>query len=302
MKTPGRNNAAGNLMQRRKGAETQIGTDTLNSVLRSPFRARSPDRFFRCAPLRLCVFALKIRVPTAWFRLSALVFIFTLLHAAFTRAAETNAFSESALAELTKPSKKIPFKTVIHATTGFRVLDLNTNNPAHVALRGKILKAAALAGERARKEGISSVRANEAGNHLEPFVRTALRDAGLEARIPVTTAGHAQATGYPDIEITGATPCYLELKSYNAATADTTQRTFYYSPSATPKITRDALHFLLAYELEKVTRQGEALFVPAHWKLLTLQDLEVDLKSEFNQSNRGMYRDGKLLLDEGELK
>lgn len=232
----------------------------------------------------------------------ALVLIFTLLHPAFTRAAETNALSEPALAELTKPYKNILFKTVIHATTGFRVLDLDTNNPAHVALRGKILKAAALAGERARQEGISSVRANEAGNHLEPFVRAALRDAGLEARIPVTTAGHAQVTGYPDIEITGATPCYLELKTYHATTADTTQRSFYYSPSAKPKITHDALHFLLAYELQKVTRQGETLFVPAHWKLLTLQDLEVDLKSEFNQSNRGMYRDGKLLLDEGKLK
>lgn len=92
------------------------------------------------------------------------------------------------------------------------------------------------------------------------------------------------------------------MKTYHATTADTTQRSFYYSPSAKPKITNDALHFLLAYELQKVTRQGETLFVPAHWKLLTLQDLEVDLKSEFNQSNRGMDRDGKLLLDEGKLK
>lgn len=253
---------------------------------------------------RFSAFSASPRFPlsfsTAFARFSTLVFIFALLHPAFTRAAEAN--SESALAELTKPSKKIPFKTVIHATTGHRVLDLDTNNPAHVELRGKILKAAALAGERARKAGISSVRANEAGNHLEPFVRTALRDAGLEARIPVTTAGHAQVTGYPDIEIDGATPCYLELKTYHASTADTTQRSFYYTPSATPKITRDALHFLLAYELERVTRKGETLFVPAHWKLLTLQDLEVDLKSEFNQSNRGMYRDGKLLLDEGKVK
>ncbi len=229
-----------------------------------------------------------------------LVFIVAFLHPALTRAADTNL--ESSLAELTKPAKKIPFKTVIQATTGFRVLDLDTNNPAHLELRAKILKAAALAGERAHREGISSVRANEAGNHLEPFVRTALRDAGLEARIPVTAAGHAQVTGYPDIEINGATPCYLELKSYHITTANSTQRTFYYAPSATPKITHDALHFLLAYELEKVTRKGKVLFVPVHWKLLTLQDLEVDLKSEFNQSNRGLYRDGKMVLDEAPVK
>ena len=229
-----------------------------------------------------------------------LVFIVALLHPALTRAADTNL--ESTLAELTKPAKKIPFKTVIHATTGFRVLDLDTNNPAHVELRAKLLKAATLAGEHIRKEGISAARVNEAGNHLEPFVRSALRDAGLEAHIPVTTAGHAQVTGYPDIEIDGVTPCYLELKSYNATNANATLRTFYYSPSPTPKITHDALHFLLAYELKKVTRDGKVVFVPTHWKLLTLQDLEVDLKSEFNQSNRGMYRDGKLVLDEGKLK
>ena len=228
----------------------------------------------------------------------AILFCMLFSHAAFAQPAP----SERALAELAQPAKKIPFKAVIHATTGHRVLDFDTNNPAHADLRVKLLRAAALAGERARKDGLAAVRPNEAGNHLEPFVRAALKEAGLEARIPRTTADRAQVAGYPDIEIVGPVPCYLELKSYNAATADTTQRTFYYSPSATPKITHDALHFLLAYELEKVTRDGKVIFVPTHWKLLTLQDLEVDLKSEFNQSNRGMYRDGKLVVDEGKLK
>ena len=213
----------------------------------------------------------------------------------------TNTALEASLAELTKPSKKIPFKAVIHATTGRRVLDFDTNNPAHVELRKKLLRAAALAGERARRDGLTTLRANEAGNHLEPFVRAALREAGLEARVPVNTTGRAQATGYPDVEITGATPCYLELKSYSATTVNTTQRSFYYSPSETPKVTRDALHFLLAYELEKETRDGQAVFRPVHWKLLTLQDLEVDLKFEFNQSNRGLYGRDDATLDEGKI-
>jgi len=214
----------------------------------------------------------------------------------------TNAVSERVLAELVKPAKKLPFKTVIQSTTGHRVLDLNTNDPSHVELRTKILKAAALAGERARKEGLAAVRPNEAGNQLEPFIRAALNDSGLAARIPRTTSDRAQAVGYPDIEITGAVPCYLELKTYNAATVDTTQRSFYYSPSETPKVTRDAVHLLLAYELEKVERAGKTLFVPNHWKLLTLQDLEVDLKFEFNQSNRGLYKDGSATLDEGPVR
>ena len=224
---------------------------------------------------------------------------FCILRSAFAQT--TNSFDERALSELTKPTKKVPFKTVLHATTGHRLIELDTNNPAHVALRTKILKAAAMAGERARREGISTARANEAGNHLEPFVRAALKDAGLEARVPVNSSGRAQATGYPDIELTGEPACYIELKTYSAATAHTTQRSFYYSPSATPKVTRDAIHLLLAYELEKIERDGRSVFVPNHWKLLTLEDLEVDLKFEFNQSNRGLYDRGRATLDEGAI-
>lgn len=216
-------------------------------------------------------------------------------------AADTNAISEAALADLTKPARKIPFKTVIHATTGWRVIDFDTNNPAHRELRRKILTAAAQAGDSARKTGIPAARVNEAGNHLEPLVRAALQNVGLAARVPVNVAGHAQATGYPDIEITGPTPCYLELKTYHATTANTTQRSFYYSPSETPKVTRDALHLLLAYELERDTRDGEAVFRPKHWRLLTLENLEVDLKFEFNQSNRGLYGNGQAQLEQGGL-
>ena len=44
--------------------------------------------------------------------------------------------------------------------------------------------------------------------------------------------------------------------------------------------------------------------VPVHWKLITLENLEVELKAEFNQSNRGLYGagPGKALLSEGAVK
>ena len=224
------------------------------------------------------------------------------IFASATFGAETNnSPSVAALTELTKPAKKIPFKDVILATTHHRILDFETNNPAHAALHKKISTAASAAAAKARAEGLFSVRANEAGNHMELFVKAALNDAGLQARTPVTTAGEAQTTGYPDVEILGDPPCYLELKTYSAATAATTQRSFYYSPSEHPKITHDAIHLLLAFQLEKFERDGKAAFVPVHWKLITLEDLQVDLKFEFNQSNRGLYgrEVGKALLDEG---
>jgi hypothetical protein len=168
-------------------------------------------------------------------------------------------------------------------------------------LRTNILNAARLAGERARVAGLNAARPNEAGNQLEPYVRAALRDCGLDARVPLTASGRAQVAGYPDIEITAPLPCYIELKTYNAATENTTQRSFYYSPSESPKVTHDALHLLLAYELERVERDGKAVFLPSHWKLLTLENLEVDLKFEFNQSNRGLYGNPSATLDEADL-
>ena len=206
------------------------------------------------------------------------------------------------LAELAGPAKAIPFKTVVLATTGHRVLDFDTNNPAHVELWRNIARAAVRAGEMAHTTGLTSARANEAGNRLESWVRGALKEVGLNARVPLNATQRAQSAGYPDIEIVGVVPCYLELKTYSAATANTTQRAFYYSPSEAPKVTRDALHLLLAYELTREQRDGTTVFVPVRWKLLTLQDLEVDLKFEFNQSNRGLYGTRKAMLEEGQVK
>jgi hypothetical protein len=201
----------------------------------------------------------------------------------------TNAPLTTALSEITRTTKHIPFKEVIQATTQHRVLDFDTNTPAHLHLRRELQRAAELTLWRARQTGLSAARANEAGNQLEPLVKAALREVGLDARTPATTAGNAQSSGYPDVEIAGAVPCYLELKTFSTATVNTTQRSFYYSPSATPKVTRDALHLLLAFELTKGAAAGGGTFMPVRWKLISLQDLAVDLKFEFNQSNRGLY-------------
>ena len=203
--------------------------------------------------------------------------------------ARTHSVLDLPLQKLVTPTREIPFKEVIQTTTGHRIIDFDTNNPAHLALRDKILEAAELATTNAIKDGLFAGRVNEAGNHMEKFVRAALHDVGLTARIPVNSAGRAQATGYPDIEIQGNTLCYLELKTYSAHTENTTQRSFYYSPSEHPKVTHDALHLLLAYQLEQTNRDGKTDFVPVHWKLITLQDLSVELKFEFNQSNRELY-------------
>ncbi|MGC3958221.1 MAG: DNA methyltransferase [Verrucomicrobiota bacterium] len=220
--------------------------------------------------------------------MNRLLLILAALATSATVRAATNT-TTAALAELTKPAKQIPFKEVIRATTQHRLLDFDTNNVAHRELFQHLTAAAEAALTNAHAAGLFTARANEAGNHMETFVKAALKTAGLVAQTPVTASGRAQSTGYPDVEITGAVPCYLELKTYSADTVNTTQRSFYFSPSENPKVTRDALHLLLAFELEKIKRDNREVFVPIRWKLITLQDLNVDLKFEFNQNNRGLY-------------
>jgi len=126
----------------------------------------------------------------------------------------------------------------------------------------------------------------------------------LNAVTPTTRDGRAKAAGYPDIEIKGEPACYLECKTYNIANVETTMRAFYFSPSEQFKVTKDALHLLLAYQLETAKRDEKNAFVPVHWKLITLDHLKVDLKHEFNQSNKNMYgrAAASSLIAEGDIE
>jgi hypothetical protein len=210
---------------------------------------------------------------------------------------------EAVLAQCLQPLKNIPFKAAIRAIANCSVLDFDSANPAHQALSGKVSRAAAAAGKTAFEEGIFTARPNEAGNQIEPFVKAALKAVSLDAQTPMTKGGRAKAVGYPDIEIRGDVPCYLECKTYNIKNVETTQRAFYFSPSEQFKITCDALHLLLAFQLERGERSGKNAFIPVHWRLVTLQDLHVDLKHEFNQHNRNMYGSGaaKALIAEADI-
>ncbi len=200
---------------------------------------------------------------------------------------KTNAYV-AALDEL-RDFGPLPFREAVRVTTGRAVLTLNTNEVQHRELIDRLRVAADGALKAARESGIAAGRPNEAGNNLEPIVRDALHRAGLSGVVPTNAAGTQQVAGYPDMEIGGPVPCYFELKTYSARTHESSQRTFYYSASARPKITKDALHLLLAFELERQQRGNNNVFTPVRWTLVTLEDLEVELKLEFNQSNRKLY-------------
>ena len=74
-------------------------------------------------------------------------------------------------------------------------------------------------------------------------------------------------------------------------------RSFYLSPSENIKISRDARHVLLAFEMVRAPLAGTALFsfTAVAFKLVDLHDLEIDVKYEFQSDNRRLYSTGALL-------
>lgn len=206
---------------------------------------------------------------------------------------------EETIKKFLEPIKNIPFSVCIKSLFGHEVISFDLTLEENKTLLESLVRAAKLAGENAFKEGIFTRRPNEAGNQMEPFVLDALRNIGLKAEKPVSKSGRIKTAGYPDIEIVdmfGRT-IYLDCKTYNSKTKDQSFRTFYFSPSQDPKITKDAFHILISFELTTGERKGRSAFIPISWQIYTLEKLKVQIKHEFNASNRELYRREALLAE-----
>jgi len=204
---------------------------------------------------------------------------------------------EQAISRFLEPMKGIPFPIAIRALTGFKVLAFDISLAPNKKLLEQLNKAAELGGKKAFQEGIFTARPNEAGNHIEPFVVESLRYVGLKADKPISKSGKKKAAGYPDIQIDDQSGrrVYLDCKTYNTLTKDQSFRTFYFSPSEDPKITKDAFHLLMSFELDTAERKGKRAFIPISWQIYTLDKLLIQVKHEFNASNRELYTKEALL-------
>ncbi|HPU93694.1 MAG TPA: hypothetical protein PKU99_06085 [Candidatus Saccharicenans sp.] len=158
-------------------------------------------------------------------------------------------------------------------------------------------KAAQMAGDKAFQYGIFTDRPNEAGSRMEPFVLESLKEVGLKAGKRTSKSGKIKSAGYPDIQIEDRFGgiIYLDCKTYSAKTKNQSFRTFYFSPFLDPKITRDAFHLLMGFELTVSDRKGKRAFVPVSWQIYTLERLLIQIKHEFNASNKELYRPEALL-------
>lgn len=210
---------------------------------------------------------------------------------------------EQAISRFLEPLKGIPFPVAIKSLTGFKVLAFDISIDHNKKLLEQLSKAAKIGGQKAYQEGIFAARPNEAGNHIEPFVIEALRHVGLEADKPISKSGKKKAAGYPDIQIEDKEGIiiYLDCKTFNTLTKDQSFRTFYFSPSKDPKITKDAFHLLMSFELDIDERKGERAFIPISWQIYTLDKLLIQIKHEFNASNKDLYTK-EALLAQGRIR
>lgn len=206
---------------------------------------------------------------------------------------------ESVIKQMIQPLKDVPFNLVIEAMTGHRVESFEIGNSFHQKCLDILILAGRKAAEKINENGILSRRANEVGNLVEPFVKNAINSIpGAVANTPATPSGRRKSSGYPDIEVSAdGRIFYLECKTYNIKNISTTQRSFYFSPSDEFKVREDALHFVLSYEIF-TARAG--LYKTAGFKLLSINNLSLDLKHEFNSDNRRLYsgQHGALILHE----
>ncbi len=208
---------------------------------------------------------------------------------------------ENVIKQMLQPVRGIPFNLVIEALSNYKVIPFDPESKNDMALLNALISVATEAGKAVNRVGIRRTRPNEVGNDIEPFVKDALIKRGYTADIPMTAVGKRKATGYPDIEFVDefGRYSYLECKTYNIENVATTQRSFYLSPSEDFKITRDAHHFAVSYEIYVDGREGRYnIYKCRGWKLLSLEDLSVDVKYEFNSDNLRLYSKELVLAEE----
>ncbi|MBI5598559.1 MAG: hypothetical protein HY890_02345 [Deltaproteobacteria bacterium] len=212
---------------------------------------------------------------------------------------------ENCVKQMLEPIKDVPFNLVVETLSGKKVLPFDFKSVVDKKLLNALEKVAVIAGRLINKKGIVSKRANEVGNYIEEHVKEALGRLSLKPGVPSGKSGRKKAAGYPDILFwLDDKPAYLECKTYNVENLDTTQRSFYFSPSDDFKVVYDAHHFVISYEMYvSGTKNRTDVYKAKNWKILSLETLSVDVKHEFNSDNKRLYsgKDGALLLKEGEV-
>ncbi len=205
---------------------------------------------------------------------------------------------EGVISQMIKPLKGLPLGIVIEGLSGYKAKPFNKRSEKDLKVLEILKRVADDVLTEVNKKGILRPRPNEVGNDIEPYVKQSIQKYNYRADTPLTISGKKKSTGYPDIEFIDefGRSNYLECKTYNINNIETTQRSFYLSPSDDFKITKDAHHFGISFEIYVEKSIGNKhLYKVNNWKILDLSKLELDVKYEFNAYNKRLY-DKKLIL------
>lgn len=170
--------------------------------------------------------------------------------------------------------------------------DLVKRNTSH-----EVLRAPPELVERIRTYGRSHVgtlltdcRINESGNKMEECMILKNPDKFQRTR---TNENKIQLAGYPDLGLHKVVPeekgtlpeynisleAYVEVKIYKAGSEENAMRAFYMSSFT--KITKTCPHLLIGF-----SHDGEKI---TGFEVVDLHDIELNVKVEYNASNRDMY-------------
>ena len=192
--------------------------------------------------------------------------------------------------------KGIPFSEVLAATTGKKILPVNSDVLWLKRLAAVLDRTLAAMNDTAHP--IHSVgRINEASRFIEDqLMAECNKEPGWSCGIPRTSAGEEQRSGYPDLRLVldDQSVVYLDPKLFARGSKTSTLRTFYYEPkSATSKVQDDARHLLVGVQ-HNGGEGGQIRF--EEWDLVDVSKIKVQLKPEFQASNKDMYSSDTILL------
>jgi len=192
--------------------------------------------------------------------------------------------------------KGIPFSEVLAATTGKNILPVNPEAVWLKRLAAVLDRTLAAMNDPAHP--IHSVgRINEASRFIEDqLMAECNKEPGWSCGIPRTSAGEEQRSGYPDLRLVleDQSVVYLDPKLFARGSKTSTLRTFYYEPkSATSKVQDDARHLLVGVQ-HNGSEGGQIRF--EEWDLVDVSKIKVQLKAEFQASNKDLYRGDTILL------
>lgn len=186
----------------------------------------------------------------------------------------------------------VPLPVVIEAATGQRVipLDAAADQPAVQQISNALDRTLAILNDPGNP--IHQVgRINEASRFIEDTLMLELnREPGWQAGSPPTKTGEIQRSGYPDIRLLlpNGRVFYLDPKLMTTDNRASSLRTFYYEPKTdTNKVNADAVHLLVG--IHHNGKLGADLRLEA-WELVDLSKISLQLKPEFQASNRDVYR------------